>query len=588
MLGYLRIRGLALLDDVTLELSPGMNVLTGETGAGKSIIVEALSLLRGARGRPELVRQGEEAATVDACFQPTDSVWTRLRAALEEQGVPLDDEEEVVLRRIVPRSGRGRSFVQATPTTQAALTRVGEQLVDICSQHEHHFLTHPARHLEVLDAWAKLEERRAEHAATYRSLREADERRRELTERGRKAGARGDYLRFQIDELEAVAPRAGEYEALRRRLTLLRDAQRWAEFARDAHAALYEADDAIASRLAGLLDRARRGGEGSDLLAQMQEQLVAAQVACEEAAQSAARFASELEIEPGELELAEERMHELEGLRRKHGVDVDALADTLEQMRQELASLERIEDDLAALDQQAERARAACLQSAQRLHAARVAAAEGLARAVETELRTLYMPAARLTVQVETAEPEAPGPTGIDEVQFLFTANPGEPLAPLSRVASGGELSRVLLAIKNALSHEDRVATYVFDEVDAGVGGAVAVAIGRRLRAAAAGHQVLCVTHLPQIAAFADAHWRVDKHTHKGRTITRVTRLSDEERVEELARMLGGEAIGQSARDHARQLLSDASKASEPAGPRAKPDKAAKRPAARGKKAAAR
>jgi DNA repair protein RecN (Recombination protein N) len=191
------------------------------------------------------------------------------------------------------------------------------------------------------------------------------------------------------------------------------------------------------------------------------------------------------------------------------------------------------------------------------------------------------MPAARLCVQVEVVDPEAPGPTGSDQVQFMFTANAGEPLAPLSRVASGGELSRVLLGIKNALAHEDRVATYVFDEVDAGVGGAVAVAIGRRLKAAAAGHQVLCVTHLPQIAAFADAHWRVDKRTHKGRTITRVARLSDEERVEELARMLGGEAVGPSAREHARQLLTDAKE-------RASKDKASKKPAARGKKTAAR
>ena len=609
MLGYLRIRGLALLDDVTLELSPGMNVLTGETGAGKSIIVEALSLLRGARGRPELVRQGEDAATVDACFEPASGMWPRLRATFDEHGVPVDEEEPVVLRRVVPRGGRGRSFVQATPTTQAALSRVGEQLVDICSQHEHHFLTHPARHLEVLDAWAKLEASRAEHATHHRALRDADERRATLQDRARQAGARSDYLRFQIDELEAVSPQPGEHEALRRRLSLLRDAQRWAEFARDAHAALYEADDAIASRLGGLLDRARRGGEGSELLAQMQEQLEAAQVACEEAAQAAARFAEELEIEPGELELAEERMHELEGLRRKHGVEVDALADELERMRDELASLERAEDDLVALDDEVRRAHAACVASANGLHDARVAAAEGLARAVETELRTLHMPGARLAVRVEAPEPDAPGPTGIDQVQFLFTANPGEPLAPLSRVASGGELSRVLLAIKNALAHEDRVATYVFDEVDAGVGGAVAVAIGRRLKAAAAGHQVLCVTHLPQIAAFADAHYRVDKRTHKGRTITRVARLSDDERVEELARMLGGEAVGDSAREHARQLLADAasvkvgagsdggaelpSKAHAPAKPpRADgsppPGKASKRAPGRRKRAAAR
>ncbi|MEX1364632.1 MAG: DNA repair protein RecN, partial [Nannocystaceae bacterium] len=368
------------------------------------------------------------------------------------------------------------------------------------------------------------------------------------------------------------------------RLGLLRDAQRWAEFARDAHTMLYEADDAIAGRLGSLLDRVRRGGEGSELLAQIQEQLVAAQMACEEAAHSAARFAGELEIEPGELEIATERMHELERLRRKHGVEVDELAAKLEEMRQELDQLDRAEEQLQALEHEVQLRHAECVASARGLHEARAAAAEGLARAVETELRTLHMPGARLAVRVEAPQPDEPGPTGIDRVEFLFCANPGEPMAPLSRVASGGELSRVLLAIKNALSQEDRVATYVFDEVDAGVGGAVAVAIGRRLKAAAAGHQVLCVTHLPQIAAFADAHYRVDKRTQGGRTITRVTRLSDDERVEELARMLGGEDVGDSAREHARQLLADAAKVKpkpqrrgKAAGPGAK---ASKRPAA--------
>ncbi len=559
MLGYLRIRGLALLDDVTLELAAGMNVLTGETGAGKSIIVEALSLLRGARGRAELVRQGETAAAVDACFEPTAPLRPRLDQMLEAHGIPNEDDA-VVLRRIVPRGGRGRSFVQSTPTTQTVLGRVGELLVDICSQHEHHFLTHAGRHLEVLDAWAQLDEARVEHGAAYEAWRGADTEHAALVERAREAGARTDYLRFQIDELEAVAPQAGEHEALRQRLGLLRDAQRWAEFARDAHTMLYEADDAIAVRLGTLLERARRGGEGSTVLEEIQEQLEAAQIACEEAARGAARFAEELEIEPGELEQADERMHELESLRRKHGVEVDALAVRLEEMREELAALDRAEDDLAASSERVKASHAACMTTARLLHDARVAGAEGLAQAVEQELRTLHMPGARLAVRVEAAEPQAPGPTGMDRVEFLFCANPGEPMAALSRVASGGELSRVLLAIKNALIHEDRVATYVFDEVDAGVGGAVAEAIGRRLKAAAAGHQVLCVTHLPQIAAFADAHYRVDKHTDKGRTLTRVTRLDEADRVQELARMLGGHNVGDSAREHARQLLADARK----------------------------
>ncbi|MCH9686145.1 MAG: DNA repair protein RecN [Deltaproteobacteria bacterium] len=557
MLGYLRIRGLALLDDVTLELSSGMNVLTGETGAGKSIIVEALSLLRGARGRAELVRQGEDVASVDACFEPSAPLMPRLRETLDDHGVPSEDDT-LVLRRVVPRTGRGRSFVQSTPTTQTVLGRVGELLVDICSQHEHHFLTHPSRHLEVLDAWAQLADARVEHRQAYEQWQQADAQRVELEQRAREAGARSDYLRFQIDELEAVAPEPGEHEALRKRLTLLRDAQRWVEFARDAHTMLYEADDAIAVRLGSLLDRARRGGEGSVVLEEIQEQLEAAQIACEEAARGAARFADELEIEPGELEQADERMHELESLRRKHGVDVDALADRLQEMREELATLDRSEEDLAALTERVAACYAACITSARLLHDSRVAAAEGLAKAVEQELVTVHMKGARVAVRVEAAHPDAPGPTGFDKVEFLLSANEGEPLAALSRVASGGELSRVLLAIKNSLSHEDRVATYVFDEVDAGVGGAVAEAIGRRLKAASSGHQVLCVTHLPQIAAFADAHYRVDKRTDKGRTLTRVTRLDEEQRVEELARMLGGANVGPSAREHARQLMAAA------------------------------
>ena len=356
---------------------------------------------------------------------------------------------------------------------------------------------------------------------------------------------------------------------------------------------LYEADDAIAGRLGSLLDRARRGGEGSELLAQIQEQLTAAQIACEEAAQSAARFAGELEIEPGELDVVAERVHLLEGLRRKHGVEVDALADKLDEMREELAQLDRAEEELEHLDTEVAERLAECVTSARCLHDARVAAAEGLARAVEKELRTLHMAGARLAVRVEADNPQQPGPTGVDRVEFMFCANPGEPLAPLSRVASGGELSRVLLAIKNTLADEDRVATYVFDEVDAGVGGAVAVAIGRRLKVASTGHQVLCVTHLPQIAAFADAHYRVDKRTQRGRTTTRVTRLSDEERIEELARMLGGEDVGESAREHARQLLVDAAKAKTAAKSKAKTKAKAKassrsRPPAKRKRSAAR
>ena len=580
MLSYLHIRGLALLDDVALELGRGMNVLTGETGAGKSIIVDALALLRGARGRAEIVRQGADAARASAQFELDQGSLRRLAPALDELGLPADGRDSLVLERVVGRSGRGRSVVQAVLTTQGMLERVGEQLIDICSQHEHHSLTHVARHLDLLDAYAGLDVDVAAHQALYQQWQAAAQAAADLRRRAAEGAARADFLRYQIDEIERVNPEPGELDALKARLSLLRDAHRWAAFARQAHDVLYESDDAIAGRLAMLLDEARRGSDSSRLLGEIHEQLVAAQVACEEAAAAAARFASEMSFEPGELEVAEERLHELETLRRKHGGDLDGLPARVAAMQAELSEIDNADEHLAALDERAAELLAACLDKAEALHARRAAAGEGLARAVEAELVALHIPRARLEARVDKLPPEQLGPRGLDRVEFLFSANPGEPLAPLNRVASGGELSRVLLAVKSVLSTGDSVTTYVFDEVDAGVGGAVAEAIGRRLYTASRQRQVLCITHLPQIAAFADAHFRVEKHTHAGRTTTRVLRLGDEERVEELARMLGGSRVTASAREHAQALITDARAATprKPQSGRAGKSRAAARP----------
>jgi len=553
MLAYLRVRGLALLDDVAMELATGMNVLTGETGAGKSMIVGALSLLRGAKSRPETVREGADSAVVDAQFEPSPDLTIRLEALFEEHGLPPSELEALVVQRHVPRTGRGRSFVQGALTTQAVLGQLGEELIDICSQHEHHFLTHTTRHIDVLDAYAGLGEARAVYAALHRDVGQLREELEQLRRQAAESASRADYLRFQIEEIDRVSPNAGEYDALKRRLGLMRQAHRWVEFARDAEEVLYEGDDAIASRLSALRERARGSAEDSEHLAAIGEQLAIAQIACEEAARAASRFASELEHDPGELEGAEDRLHELESLRRKHQVDVDRLVERAEQMRGELDGLDHIDARLAGLQQKVGLAEHKARLAAGELHAARSKAAEGLAAAVEQELGALHLEAARLQVKIESL-PHL-GPRGSDHVEFLFSANAGEPLSPLRRVASGGELSRVLLAIKGVLATGDHVATYVFDEVDAGVGGAVAEAIGRRLKRAARDHQVLCITHLPQIAAFADRHYRVEKQARRGRTITTVTMLEGEERIEELARMLAGRKVSETARDHARALV---------------------------------
>jgi DNA repair protein RecN (Recombination protein N) len=569
VLDFLRIRGLALLDDVALEFEPGMNVLTGETGAGKSIIVDALTLLRGGRGRAELVREGAEAARVEAQFTVRGHVGARLRPLLDEHGLELEDEALVVERQ-VKRTGRGRIALQSNLSTVAVLAAVGGELLEICSQHEHHSLTHVGHHLDLLDAYAELDAELAQYAEHYRSWRELADRIADIQAREAERLQRADYLRFQIDELERVGPQVGEYDEARGRLALLREAGKLHEFASATHQVVYESDDSLASRLGALLDRARRLPQGMRALDEVVEQLEAAKIACEEASSAAARLADAIEFGPGELDRLEERLHELERLRRKHGGEIDELAERLEAMQAELAALDSTEGQLGELERDERLLWTRCREWADRLHAARVEAAAGLARAIESELEALHIPGARLEVElrplgvdegegasVAEGEPQL-GPRGRDRAEMRFSANPGEPLAPLNRVASGGELSRVLLAVKSVLSTEQRVATYVFDEVDAGVGGAVAEAIGQRLRRAAADHQVLCITHLPQIAAFADAHFRVLKSIVDGRTVTRVVRLGDEERIEELARMLGGKKLTASAREHARALIEQA------------------------------
>jgi DNA repair protein RecN (Recombination protein N) len=630
VLDYLRIRGLALLDDVALEFEPGMNVLTGETGAGKSIIVDALTLLRGGRGRAELVREGDETARVEAQFAMRGRVGTsldaRLDGLLDQLGLTLEDDT-LVLERRIRRSGRGRVAIQSNLSTLAAITEIGGELIEICSQHEHHSLTHVAHHLELLDAYAELDRPEgplADYAAHYRSWRALTERIAEIREREAERLSRADYLRFQIDELERTSLEPGEYEQLRARLGVLRRSHELASFANQAQAQLYDDDDAVASQLAVLLERARRLPEGLAALTEITEQLEAAKIACEEAAAGAARLADEIEVGPNELERTQERLHELERLRRKHGCEVDELIERTQSMHEELKGLDSAEGELANLEQLEATQWTHAKRRADGLHAARVAAATGLARAIELELDALHIPNAKLSVELRPLEAgevsdgaadssnsdssdsshssrssrssrsssdESPargalGPRGRDRAELRFSANPGEPLAPLNKVASGGELSRVLLAVKSVLSTRARVATYVFDEVDAGVGGAVAEAIGLRLRNAASNHQILCITHLPQIAAYAQAHFRVRKLVVDGRTVTRVERLDADERIEELARMLGGKRVTHSAREHARALLEQALvpavQAAKPKPkPKPKPGKSAPKPKSR-------
>lgn len=559
MLSFLHIRGLALLRDVAIHFESGLNVLTGETGAGKSIIVDALTLLRGSRARADLVRAGEEAAVVEAQFE-VEGPWQEAgRQLLSEHNLGNDElAPDLVLHRTVTRSARSRCFVQGQLTTREILSSVASLLIDVCSQHEHHSLTQVSRHLEVLDGFARLEAELSEYAAAYDGYRSILEEQERLSEAAEHAQSRRDLLRYQLEEFDRIAPTAGERTSIKHQVALLRDSQRWAEFVRDAEDALYESDDSIAVRLGRLVERSERGAESSPRLGELAEHLHTAQAACEEALRLVQRFGQDIELDPGALERAEQRLHELTSLEKKHGTNIEELATSMQALRGELEALDHVERDLERANHELQQCRDRCRDLAAKLHESRELAARQLSRVLTGELAALHMPDARFDVQLSSLAEDQLGPRGFDRVEFLFSANQGEPLAPLTRVASGGELSRVLLAIRGALAGGAGVSTYVFDEIDAGVGGAVAEAIGLRLARAARERQVLCITHLPQIAAFADAHFRVDKQSDDGRTTTTVHRLTEAERVDELARMLGGQRVSDTAREHARQLIADA------------------------------
>jgi DNA repair protein RecN (Recombination protein N) len=566
MLTRLRIQDLAIIEEVELELGPGLNVLTGETGAGKSIIVGAAGLLRGGRMPSELVRRGAQEASVEALFDLAGLPEAVRR--LEEAGLP--GGEELLVRRVGSAAGRGRVYVNGTLCTVQVLSGITARLIDISGQHEHQLLSDRQTHRELLDAFgvppALVEGAGVVHAR-LRELSRALEQSR-LDDRQR--SQRIDFLRFQLAELEAASLRAGEDDELEAERTRLLRAGELAEAAAHGEEALSGAEDAVAPRLA----RLRRQLEGlaavDPALAPLAAQIEEARILLEDTAQSLRRYGAAIEHDPARLAAIDERLDLLHRLGRKHGRTVAEMIEQQGALAAELSQLDSLEERRDALEAELARARAEAARELGRLSEAREEAAARLGREVTARLAELGMPGARLVPEVgPQAAREGDDPalvlegrrasaTGWDRVELLFAPGPGEEPLPLARIASGGELSRVSLAIRLALGAGDPVATSIYDEVDAGIGGAVADKVGRALAEVARHRQVVCVTHLPQVAAHADSHFSVGKHARKGRARTAVRRLSEEERVEELARMLGGEVVTEAARANALKLLEGA------------------------------
>ena len=551
MLTHIAIRDLVIVSRLELTLTDGMTALTGETGAGKSILIDALGLALGEKADAAMIRSGCERAEVSAGFDLAQC--PEARDLLAEQA--LDDGDECVIRRVLVRQGRARAFINGRSASGAQLRALGDLLVDIHGQHAHQSLLRPAAQRALLDAYGGESEQAAAVAELYRRWRELDTRLAELTAARTQRAERMDLLRFQVEELAELSLADGELEALdaeQHRLANLGQLQGTAaalvELLYEGEGALRDQLGRAGAELGGLADIDAR-------LSEPRELIDSATVQVEEAASSLRAYLDHLDVDSGRLAEVEERLGRIHDLARKYRLQPAQLADTLARRQAELDALEQDDKTLGSLQADRDAALSSLLEAARRLSEARRSAAQRLGAAVTAFMQELGMGGGQFAVAVETGGDEQVGAQGLDAVAFQVSANPGQPLQPLAKVASGGELSRISLAIQVATAELGRIPTLVFDEVDVGIGGGVAEIVGRLLRRLGEARQALCVTHLPQVAAQAHQQLRVQKQAIDGQTYTDIAPLADDARVDEIARMLGGTEITDTTRAHAAEML---------------------------------
>ena len=555
MLSLLHIENIALIQSADIRFEPGFNVLTGETGAGKSIVIDSIGAVLGERTSRELIRTGAKSALVTAVFTQVPTLpW------LEENGFPTG-EEELLLQRELQGDGRNVCRIDGKLVTVAQLRELGRQLLNIHGQHDGQQLLDPASHLGYLDQFGGCQPLLESYQEAYRKWhdirREMDKLQMDEAERSRRV----DTLNYQIQELERAQLKAGEDEELSARRTLLRSAGRLMEAVQSAEFALSgdEDRDGACSLIAQAEGEVQGVSSISPELGELSEKLTALRCAADDAADTLRDLSRSFDFSPGELDQVEERLDLLYRLRKKYGPTVEDMLSYLDRCRKELDQIQYADDTLARLEKDLKKAQKEAARRGEVLSQARREAAGALQARVQEELRQLDMPKVQFQTEFTPKGGEAGmDETGLDEVQFLMSANLGEALKPIQKVASGGELARIMLALKNVLAEGDQIGTLVFDEVDTGVSGRAAQKVAEKMAQVARGKQVLCVTHLPQIAAMADTHFSVQKGEREGRTYTRLERLDRSQRREELARLIGGASITPSLLESAEELLRQA------------------------------
>ena len=567
MLSLLKIKNIALIDELQLEFAAGLNLLTGETGSGKSIIVDSLGALTGERVSSDLIKEGTPNAQIEGLFQIAAS--DELSKIFDESGIEFDDETEVelIVRRELSATGKNRIFVNNQLVTQSFLKKIGAFLVDIHGQGEQATLFNPATHLEMLDEYANVENLRAQVAKKYSELAAIQRELRNLREDEAQKLQLLDILRFQVEEIGKANLKAGEDDALEEEKRRLNNVEKLSTLSDESYSLLYENEEATVTTLEKAIRRVVELAEYESSFGAYMEGLQTAQAVLEDLAMSVRDFRNRLEFSPERLEEIENRLAEISRLKRKYGGSIESVLTHFAESEARLANIETAEQREEELRKKLKNARAEYLEIARELHDKRTKAARKFEKEIEANLKAVALEKARFEVRINApndlqAEENDRSFTakGFDQVEFYFSANVGESVKPMAKVASGGEASRLMLILKTTAKLSEHEKAMVFDEIDVGIGGRVAEAVGLKLKELAKTQQVLCVTHQPQVASLADHHFLVEKQAAKNRTEIRVKELSKTEKVEEIARMLTGKEITETARRHAKEMLSAANK----------------------------
>jgi DNA repair protein RecN (Recombination protein N) len=551
MLRELQITNLAIIDKLHVEFNGGLNILTGETGAGKSIIIDAVNLILGGRASAELIRSGAEEASVEAIFDLSGAA--ALCSQLSDHGIECDGE--LLLRRVISRGGKNRVFIGGSLATTSLLSDLSRGLINICGQHDSQSLLKADQHLRLLDGFSGALELRHAFAACFDEYQQAKSELEALEQGEREAARRIDLLSFQSQEIAEARLYAGEEEELSEERTRLAHSEKLLLSSQQAFDALYGGDAALLGRLRRVISGVAEAGSIDHALSPVLDALENAYAQLEDASLTLRDYAAGVEAEPGRLEQLEDRLDLINRLKRKYGADIAEILGYQQGVDAELAALSSREQTRDELSARIARLKQELTSVGEQLSKARAQGAGALKKGMERELAELAMTNAVFETSFESsAEPRA---HGFERAEFLFSPNPGEPPRPIAKIASGGELSRLMLALKQ-LHPESEVPTLIFDEVDTGIGGATSALVGEKLKKVATAQQVLAITHLPQVAAFADLHLRVEKAVREGRTATSVQRLEGEGRVAEVARMLGGARVTEKTLEHAREMIQEA------------------------------